>query len=45
MLLSDSRTVPRGVSAAWPIISTLVARFVSNSTQYVQNTAEPLRVL
>jgi len=45
MFHSDSRTVPKGVSEAWPIISTLIARFVSNWTQYVQNTAELLRVL
>jgi hypothetical protein len=44
MLLSESRTVPKGVSEAWPIISTL-ARFVSNSAQYVHSNAELLRVL
>lgn len=45
MLRSECQTVPKGVSEAWSIICTLVARFVSNSAQYMHNTAELLRVL
>jgi len=45
MFLSESHTVHKGTSEAWPIICDLVARFVSNSAQYVHNIAELLRVL